>query len=79
LLQVLFSLNAPTTTQREVQIESVPLTLIRTHEPYIDTEPLSAAPLAPGDDREFRLIFENIAADWNQQVPDINPVHITFK
>jgi len=78
-LQVLFSLNAPNTEQQSVQIESVPLTLIRTHEPYIDTEPVSAAPLAPGEDREFRLIFEDIAPDWNQQVPDIDPVHITTR
>ena len=40
------------------QIDTVPLTLIRMKEPYIDTEPVAAAPLKPGDDREFRLTFE---------------------
>jgi hypothetical protein len=78
-LQVLFSLNAPAAGQKDVQIDSLPLTLIRTHQPYIDTEPLGAAPLAPGDDREFRLIFEDIAPDWNQQLPDINAVQVATK
>ena len=49
------------------QVETVPLTLIRTHEPYVDTEPVSAAPIKAGEVREFRLIFENIGANWNQQ------------
>jgi hypothetical protein len=57
------------------QVETVPLALIRTHEPYVDTQPISAAPLAPGEDREFRLIFEDIGANWNQQVPEI---HVTY-
>ena len=54
------------------QIEIAPLSLIRTHEPYVDIEPVSAAPLAPGADREFRLTFENINSNWNQQAPDIH-------
>jgi hypothetical protein len=37
------------------QIDTLPLTLIRTREPYIDIEPVSASPLKPGDDREFRM------------------------
>lgn len=56
------------------QLETLPLTLIRTHEPYVDTQPVSAAPLHPGDQREFRLIFENINTNWNGQMP---VVHIT--
>lgn len=56
------------------QVETVPMTLIRMHEPYIDTQPLSAAPLKAGDEREFRLIFENIPANWNQQLPEIRIV-----
>jgi len=61
------------------QKETLPLTLIRTHEPYIDTEPMSAAPLKPGDEREFRLIFDSVAADWNQQYPEIRVVQTTVK
>ncbi len=59
------------------QIETVPMTLIRTREPYVDTQPISAAPLKPGDQREFRLIFENIPANWNQQLPELRIVKTT--
>jgi len=58
------------------QIEIAPLSLIRTHEPYVDTEAVSAAPLAPGADREFRLTFENINSNWNQQEPEIHVVGV---
>lgn len=61
------------------QVERLPLTLIRTREPYVDTQPLSAAPLAPGEEREFRLIFETIGANWNQQVPQIHIVNVTTR
>ena len=58
------------------QTVTLPLALIRTHDPYVDTEPLSAAPLAPGSSHEFRLIFEGVAANWNQQLPSIRIVHV---
>ena len=61
------------------QIETLPLTLIRTHEPYVDTQPVSAAPLKPGDDQEFRLIFEALPGNWNQQVPEIRVVRTTTR
>jgi hypothetical protein len=61
------------------QRETMPLTLIRTHEPYVDTEPVSAAPLKPGDEREFRLIFDSVAADWNRQYPEIRVVGTAAK
>jgi hypothetical protein len=75
-VQVLFGNFDPA---QPPQLETTPLTLIRTHEPYIDTEPISAAPLAPGDDREFRLIFEDISPNWNQQLPEIHPIQIALK
>jgi hypothetical protein len=53
------------------QINTVPLTLIRMKEPYIDTEPVAAAPLKPGDDREFRLTFESVPDNWNTQMPEV--------
>jgi hypothetical protein len=74
-LQVLFANDI----QQPPQIEPVPMNLIRTHEPYIDTEPVSAAPLAPGDDHEFRLAFEDIDPNWNQQLPQIVATHIATK
>jgi hypothetical protein len=57
------------------QIDTVPLTLIRVKEPYIDIEPVSAAPLKPGDDREFRLTFETVPENWNQQMPEVRVIH----
>ena len=53
------------------QVVTLPLAIIRTREPYVDTQPLSEAPLAPGATREFRLIFEGIGANWNQQLPQV--------
>lgn len=58
------------------QVETIPLTLIRVREPYIDTQPVSLAPIKPGDEREFRLIFEKIGANWNTQVPEIRLVRV---
>lgn len=58
------------------QMETLPLSLIRTREPYIDTEPISADPIKPGDDREFRLIFETIPGNWNVQLPEIHIVSV---
>ena len=56
-------------------IETIPLTLIRMKDPYIDTEPVAADPLKPGDDKEFRLIFEAIPQNWNQQMPEVRVIH----
>ncbi|WP_260706314.1 DUF2393 domain-containing protein [Edaphobacter flagellatus] len=65
--------------QMPPQVDTVPLALVRTREPYVDTQPVSAAPLAPGDEREFRLIFESIPANWNMQMPDIQVVRVDTK
>ena len=75
-LQVLFG---SFDTTAPPQIETVPLNLIRTHEPYVDTQPVTDAPLARGDDREFRLIFEDISPNWNQQLPEIHPVKVQLR
>jgi hypothetical protein len=61
------------------QVETLPLSLIRTREPYIDTQPVSASPLKPGDEREFRLIFEAIPGNWNMQMPEIHIVRVDTK
>jgi len=61
------------------QIDTVPLTLIRMKEPYIDIEPVSAAPLKPGDDREFRLTFETVPENWNQQMPEVRVIHTELR
>jgi hypothetical protein len=61
------------------QIDTLPLSLIRTREPYIDTQPVSMAPLKPGDERDFRLIFESISANWNMQMPEIRIIQVETK
>jgi hypothetical protein len=61
------------------QIETLPLSLIRTREPYIDTQPVSAAPIKPGDERDFRLIFESLPANWNMQMPEIRIIQVDTK
>ena len=54
--------------------EVLPLALIRTREPYIDLQPVSAAPIRPGESREFRLIFESIPPSWDVQAPELRVV-----
>lgn len=70
LVQVLFQNEE----QMPPQVETVPLMLIRTHEPYVDTETVRANPMKPGEDREFRLIFESIPANWNMQMPEVRVI-----
>ena len=61
------------------QMETLPLSVIRTREPYIDTQPVGAVPLKPGDDREFRLIFESIPKNWNMEMPEVHVVEVESK
>ncbi len=61
------------------RIETLPISVVRTREPYVDTEPISAAPLKPGDNREFRLIFETIPGNWNMQLPEIHIVRVSLQ
>ena len=65
--------------QMPPQVETLPLALIRTREPYVDTEPVRSSPLAPGGEREFRLIFESIPANWNMQMPEIRVIGVEKK
>ena len=61
------------------QLETVPIALVRTREPYLDTEPVSAAPLAPGAGADFRLIFEGIRPEWNQATPEVHVVEVSTR
>lgn len=56
------------------QNTSMPLDLIRTRQPYIDTEPIAASPLQPGQTRDFRLIFDQITPDWDGQYPQVTVI-----
>ena len=53
------------------QNSTMPLNLIRMREPYIDTEPIAASPLRPGETREFRLILDQVTEDWDGQYPQL--------
>jgi len=75
VVQVLFRDPAHEVAQNETQ----PLKIIRTRDPYIDTEPLSAAPLQPGAHADFRLVFDTVAQDWDGAYPEIRIVHVDSK
>jgi hypothetical protein len=45
-------------------------------EPYIDVEPLSAAPLKPGAEQDFRLIFDAVSPDWDGAYPELRIVRV---
>jgi hypothetical protein len=74
-VQVLFHAGDASTAS----LQTIPLALIRTHEPYVDLQPISAAPIAPGGSAEFRLIFEGIPDTWDTQPPQIRPIRSTEK
>ncbi len=61
------------------QRTSLPLNFIRTRQPYVDTQPVSAAPIEPGQTRDFRLIFDTVPADWNLQFPEIRVISVRSK
>jgi hypothetical protein len=48
-------------------------------EPYIDIGPLSASPLKPGSEQDFRLIFDTVSPDWDGAYPEVRVVHVEAK
>ncbi len=66
-------------THMAPQIETGPLNLIYMRQPYVDTRPVSASPIAPGADADFRLIFDDVSDNWNQQLPEIHIVQVTTR
>ena len=73
--QILFRNVANEVAQNETQ----QVKWIRTRDPYVDLEPVSAAPLKPGEGRDFRMIFDTIAPSWNGAYPEIRIVQVTTK
>ncbi len=74
-VQVLFRNVAKEVAQNETQ----PLKLIRMRDPYIDLEPVSAAPLKPGDEHDFRLIFDAVSPDWDGAYPELRIIRVDAK
>jgi hypothetical protein len=66
-------------TSQFAQRIAEPLSLIRTRQPYVDTQPVSAAPIEPGQTRDFRLIFDAVPPDWNLQMPEIRVISVRSK
>ena len=61
------------------QTLTAPVSVIRTRVPYVDTQPLSAAPLAPGAGADFRLIFEGVSDSWDQKTPTLQILQVSTK
>jgi hypothetical protein len=61
------------------QRDSVPLRVLRTSGPYPEAVDLSLSPLAPGQSKPYRLIFESISAQWNHEYPEIKVTDVTVK
>lgn len=61
------------------QVLSAPVSVIRARQPYVDTQPLSAAPLAPGGQADFRLIFEGVSDSWDQKTPTLQVTQVSTK
>ena len=61
------------------QIEDVPIKLLQTSGPYPDTVDLATAPLASGQAKPFRLIFEHVSEQWNQAYPEVQVTNVTTR
>jgi hypothetical protein len=75
MVQVLFRNGANEVAQNQ----TLPLTVVRMRDPYVDTAPLSVVPLKPGTQKDFRLIFDSIAADWAGTLPEIRVLHVELQ
>jgi hypothetical protein len=62
-----------------VQREEVPLHVLKTGGPYPDAVDLNAAPLAPSQSDQFRLTFEHVTTDWNQEYPALRVTQAVVK
>jgi hypothetical protein len=71
-VQVLFRDSAHEVAENETQ----PLRIIRTRDPYVDVEPLSAAPLKPGAAEDFRLVFDTVPDQWDGAFPEVRIIHV---
>ena len=56
--------------------ETLPLNLIRFTQPYVDTEPVSADPIKPGQARTFRLIFDAVPGSWDGAYPEVRVITV---
>jgi hypothetical protein len=62
-----------------VQREILPVRILDRSGPYPDTYDMRLRPLAPGQQREFRLTFEHLSSDWNQQAPELRVAAVSLQ
>jgi len=74
-VQVLFRNGANEVAQNQ----TMPLTVIRMRDPYVDTAPLSLVPLQSHAQKDFRLIFDSVSSDWAGTLPEIRVLHVDLK
>ncbi|MGH9786707.1 MAG: DUF2393 family protein [Terriglobia bacterium] len=53
--------------------------ILRDDRDVVRTERPGAAPLAPGEMREFRLLFDHIPESWNRQLPQFQLVSMELE
>lgn len=61
------------------QAEDVPLHVLQLGGPYPDAVDLLSSPLQPGQSKPFRLTFEHVSSDWNQNYPELEVTDVTVK
>jgi len=67
------------TLDEVAQRETLPVRILDRSGPYPDTVDMRLRPLAPGQQREFRLTFEHLSSDWNQQAPELRVVGVSLQ
>jgi Protein of unknown function (DUF2393) len=75
VVQVTFKDDMGQTAQRE----ELPIRVLRTGGPYDEAVDFNLSPLAPGESKPFRLIFDNISARWNHAYPDLQITQVTTR
>ncbi len=61
------------------QAEDISLRVLQTGGPYLDAVDLGASPLAPGQSKPFRLTFEHVTGQWNQNYPELKVTDVVLK
>jgi hypothetical protein len=75
VVQITFKDDMGQTAQRE----DLPIRVLRTGGPYDEAVDFNLSPLAPGESKPFRLIFDNISAQWNHAYPDLQITQVSVK
>jgi hypothetical protein len=59
--------------------DTVPLLVVRTKQPSVDTITLAQSPLKPGQTVDFRLVFDHVSDGWNQAAPGLTVVQTSLR